>query len=166
MLRNCLALLCGIWATGLISAEPPSAKEHTNSLGMKFIRIESGSFVMGEGTAAPTTREEWLKRDWDEAPAHPVRISKPFHLGIYEVTNSQYEKFDLEHKNARTLRGASKEDDAPVTYVTWRQAVDFCTWLSKKEGLPYRLPTEAEWEYACRAGTKTPFANGDKIAAD
>jgi len=166
MLRNCLALLCGIWATGLISAEPPSAKEHTNSLGMKFIRIESGSFVMGEGTAAPTTREEWLKRDWDEAPAHPVRISKPFLLGIYEVTNSQYEKFDLEHKNARTLRGASKEDDAPVTYVTWQHAIDFCTWLSKKEGLPYRLPTEAEWEYACRAGTKTPFANGDKIAAD
>src|SRR5262245_48662084 len=66
----------------------------TNSSGMKFKRVEAGEFVMGLGSAPPRTREEWTQRDGDEAPAHPVRISKPFYLGVYEVTNAQYEKFD------------------------------------------------------------------------
>jgi hypothetical protein len=66
----------------------------------------------------------------------------------------------------RGKHGATKEDDEPVTFVTWQQAMDFCGWLSKKEGKPYRLPTEAEWEYACRAGTTTPFSTGERLLPD
>jgi hypothetical protein len=124
-----------------------------------MVRIEAGEFVMGQGEAPPRTREEWEERDWDESPAHKVRISRPFHLGACEVTNAQYEQFDPGH---RDLRGKAA-DDEPVALVTWAKAADFCAWLSKKEGKPYRLPSEAEWEYACRAGTSTRFGTGDTI---
>ena len=138
-------------------------KESTNSIGMKLVRIEPGTFVMGTGEAPPKTREEWDGRDWDESPAHHVKISKPYYMGTAEVTNAQYEQFDPDHKKLRGKHGVSKADDEPVVMVTWQQAVDFCNWLSKKEGRPYRLPTEAEWEYACRAGTTTPYNTGDKL---
>src|SRR5262245_11500256 len=131
------------------TGEARPAGEVTNSIGMRLTLLEAGEFLMGEGTARPRTREEWLKRDEDEAPAHPVRISKPVHLSVHEVTNAQYERFDPDHKRMRGQHGATKEDDEPVTFVTWQQAMDFCAWLSKQEGKPYRLPTEAEWEYAC-----------------
>src|SRR5262249_23485825 len=114
----------------------------------------------------PTSREEWLQRDGDEAPVHTVKITQPFFLGAHEVTNIQYEQFDAEHKKWRGKSGGSKEDDDPVTFVTWQQAVDFCAWLSKKEGRPYRLPTEAEWEFACRAGTTTLFSTGDMLTPE
>src|SRR5262249_25519430 len=91
---------------------------------------------------------------------------KPFLLGVHEVTNAQYEQFDPEHKKLRGKDGVSNRDDEPVTFVTWQQAADFCAWLSKKEGKPYRLPTEAEWEYACRAGTTPPYWTGDTLTAE
>ena len=148
-------------------AEPlPAGKEHANSLGMKLVRIEPGEFRMGTGDAPPKSREEWLERDSDESPAHLVRIASAFFLGAHEVTNAQYERFDPAHKNLRGKLGNSKADDEPVTFVTWQEAVDFCTWLSKKEGMPYRLPTEAEWEYACRAGTETPFSTGESLSLE
>src|SRR5262249_40147173 len=90
---------------------------------------------------------------------------KGFSLGATEVTNAQYEKFDPEHRKLRGRSGTGKGDDDPVVFVTWHDAVAFCRWLSKKEGKTYRLPTEAEWEYACRAGTKTLYATGDTISA-
>jgi formylglycine-generating enzyme required for sulfatase activity len=126
-------------------------KEITNSIGIKLVRISAGEFIMGVGEAAPKTREEWNGYDWDEAPAHQVKITKPLYMGVTEVTNAHYEQFDPEHKELRGKHGTSKADHEPVVMVTWQQAVDFCDWLSKKEGRPYRLPTEAEWEYACRA---------------
>lgn len=141
-------------------------KELNNSIGMKLVRIEPGTFVMGAGDAPPRTREEWNDRDWDEAPAHKVTITKPYFMGATEVTNAQYEQFDPEHKKLRGKHGTSSKDDEPVVMVTWQQAVDFCNWLSKKEGKSYRLPTEAEWEYACRAGTTTPYNTGDKLTAE
>jgi formylglycine-generating enzyme required for sulfatase activity len=156
---GCVALALG----PAPQAAEPDDNEHTNSLKMQLVRIEPGAFVMGQGDALPTSREDWLTRDGDEAPAHKVRITKAFYLGATEVTNAQYEKFDPEHKKYRGKGGASNADDEPVTFVTWQQAVDFCAWLAKKEGKPYRLPTEAEWEYACRAGTTTPYHTGDKI---
>src|SRR5690242_386081 len=119
----------------------PKEDVFTNSVGMKLKRIEAGEFVMGQGDGPPKTRSEWLKRDGDEVPAHEVVISRAFHLGIHEVTNAQYERFDPGHKKRRGKDGATKEDDEPVNFVTWQQAVDFCAWLSKKEGRPYRLPT-------------------------
>jgi formylglycine-generating enzyme len=141
--------------------EPPE-KAFTNSIGMKLVRIPGGEFVMGQGDAPPRTAAEWAKRDADEAPAHKVKITTSFHLGAHEVTNAQYEQFDPEHKKQR---GTGTDTD-PVAHVTWQQAVDFCAWLSKKEGKPYRLPTEAEWEYACQAGTTTPFSTGEALTRE
>jgi sulfatase modifying factor 1 len=121
---------------------------------------------MGTGAEPPRRADQWARRDSDEAPAHEVKITREFWIGATEVTNAQYERFDPEHKKLRGKDGVSKADDEPVTFVTWHRAVAFCEWLSKKEGKPYRLPTEAEWEYACRAGTESPFNTGDTLTAD
>lgn len=138
------------WAT---AAEPPSEKTFTNSLGMRMVRIEPGQFVMGSREGG----------DFDERPAHPVRITRPFYLGATEVTNAQYEAFDPDHRRLRGKLGWSKADDEAVVFVSWHDAQRFCRWLSEKEGRPYRLPTEAEWEYACRAGTTTAYHPGDRL---
>ncbi|HUT36543.1 MAG TPA: SUMF1/EgtB/PvdO family nonheme iron enzyme [Planctomycetota bacterium] len=163
------AIALGAWA---VAGEPPGGKELTNSLGMKLVRIEPGEFLMGCGTQPPRTEAEWKQRDWDEAPAHKVKITKPFHMAVHEVTNKQYEQFDPKHKELRGKFGAygqgrvSTTDDEPVTMVSWHDAVRFCEWLSKKEGKPYRLPTEAEWEFACRAGTTTVYNTGDTLTPE
>jgi formylglycine-generating enzyme required for sulfatase activity len=145
----------------------PESKEYTNSMGMRFVRIEPGIFTMGKDeTPLPVevAGAEWrVNGDFDEHPAHKVTISKSFYMGICEVTNEQYEKFDPEHRKLRGKRGFSEDDDEAVVFVSWHDAVRFCEWLSEKEGLPYRLPTEAEWEYACRAGTDTPFHTGNSL---
>ncbi|MFQ6035318.1 MAG: SUMF1/EgtB/PvdO family nonheme iron enzyme [Sedimentisphaerales bacterium] len=159
------------------AAELPATKLYTNSLGMKFVRIEPGTFKMGYGQAAALSDEilnatEHNGRniklsafgrfgDYDEHPTHEVTISKPFYMSVTEVTNAQYEKFDPLHMHVRGKRGFSIDNDEAVVFVSWYEAKAFCDWLSKKEGLPYRLPTEAEWEYACRAGTATQFFTGD-----
>jgi formylglycine-generating enzyme required for sulfatase activity len=101
--------------------------------------------------------------DWDERPTHEVTISQPFLMGVTEVTNAQYEQFDPQHKQLRGKLGFSKEDDEAVVFVSWAEAAAFCKWLSEKEGQPYRLPTEAEWEYACRAGTTTRYHTGETL---
>ena len=126
-----------------------------NSLGMRLIRIEPGPFQMGQQTGG----------DYDERPVHKVTISKPFYMAATEVTNAQYEQFDPSHRKYRGFRGVSNEDDEAVTFVSWQDATAFSKWLSEKEGRPYRLPTEAEWECACRAGTTTPFSTGPKLPA-
>ncbi|MFO0865864.1 MAG: SUMF1/EgtB/PvdO family nonheme iron enzyme [Gemmataceae bacterium] len=133
---------------------------------MKLVRIEAGSFCRGAGAKPPASRTEWIERDYDESPAHVVKISKPFRMSAHEVTNAQYERFDPAHKAWRNKFGASQGDDHPVTFVSWDEANAFCAWLSKQEGKPYRLPTEAEWEYACRAGATTPFSFGDDLTAE
>ena len=149
------------------AAAMPTDKEYTNSMGMRFVRINPGSFMMGAEATSLSTEvavAEWRAHgDFDERPAHKVTISNSFYMASYEVTNAQYEEFDLEHRKLRGKRGFSKEDDEAVVFVSWHEAMRFCQWLSEKEGLPYRLPTEAEWEYACRAGTNTPFNTGDEL---
>ncbi|MBD3184863.1 SUMF1/EgtB/PvdO family nonheme iron enzyme [Candidatus Poribacteria bacterium] len=134
------------------AASIPESKVYENSIGMKFTRIEPGSFIMGQEDG-----------DFDERPVHKVNITKPFYMAVTEVTNQQYEEFNPDHKKLRGKRGFSKDDDEAVIFVNWHEAVDFCKWLGEKESLPYRLPTEAEWEYACRAGTQTPYNTGDEI---
>jgi len=129
------------------------ADTFVNSLGMKFVRIEPGPFRMGQEEGG----------DWDEQPVHPVRISKPFFMAVTEVTNAQYEQFDPKHRPFRGKLGYSKRDDEAVVFINWYEANQFCQWLSQKEGKPYRLPTEAEWEYACRAGTTTAYHTGDSL---
>ncbi len=144
------------------------ARSFTNSLGMKMVRIPAGTFSMGSVEGAESTlsgRSDGPDRhaQWDETPVHKVTISRPFFMAATEVTNAQYEQFAPDHKHLRGLGGMSSGDDEAVIHVSWNDAVKFCTWLGKKEGKPYRLPTEAEWEYACRAGTTTPYCTGETL---
>ena len=131
--------------------------QHTNTVGMKMMPIPKGEFLMGS---------VGFGENFDEAPAHVVSISKSFSMSSTEVTNAQYELFDPSHKSFRGKNGISKGDAEAVIFVSYQNAVDFCLWLSKKEGKPYRLPTEAEWEYACRVETLTDYNTGDKIPAN
>lgn len=143
----------------------------TNSIGMQLVRIEPGTFTMGQDGPplidylGPKRMGEMHKDsgriDFDEKPAHQVTITRPFLMGVTEVTVAQYRQFDPGFK-----KGAPKAmpaDDDAASGVTWEKAAAFCEWLSKKEGKTYRLPTEAEWEYSCRAGTTTLFHTGDTL---
>jgi formylglycine-generating enzyme required for sulfatase activity len=148
------------------SIVPPAADYVSRSTGMVFKRIPAGSFLMG--TAHGEERVLDIER-----PQHRVRISKAFHLGKTEVTQRQYR--EVTDENPSIFRG----DDLPVDNVSWYDAVRYCNALSLKDGKKpcysisegkqptvtlledgagYRLPTEAEWEYACRAGTTGPFS--------
>jgi formylglycine-generating enzyme required for sulfatase activity len=147
-------LTCVLSASSLLWAQQASGGENfTNSLGMKMVRIEAGQFRMGSEDG-----------QWDEHPVNQVAISSSFYLGATEVTNAQYERFDPEHRKLRGKLGYSQEDDEAVVFVSWADAIAFCKWLSQKEGRSYRLPTEGEWEYACRAGTTTKYSTGDKLS--
>lgn len=122
----------------------------TNSIDVQLIKIEAGTFEMGNPNPALD--------GWDEVPVHPVTLNS-FYMSETEITVAQFRKFRSDF-----LRTA--EDSAAATGVSWYDAVAFCDWLSEKEGKPYRLPTEAEWEFACRAGTTTPFWSGDSLPED
>jgi len=135
------------------NAQPPTVDKTTvNSIGMKLTLIPAGEFQMSSLESEPGRN--------GEKPQHLVKITKPFYLGVYEVTQQQYEKV----MGARPWQGKGyvKEGaDYPASYMSHNDAVDFCRRLSKQEGVEYRLPTEAEWEYACRAGTTTSYSFGD-----
>ena len=124
----------------------------TNSIGMKLRLIPAGEFMMG----SPGTESD---RRADETQ-HRVSITKPFYLGVTEVTQEQYQK--VMGSNPSKFKGPQN----PVEQVNWSDAVEFCRKLSampaeKTAGHVYRLPTEAEWEYACRSGTTTAYGFGD-----
>lgn len=128
----------------------------TNSIGMVLVHIPAGEFLMGTPDNDPS-------KAWDEIP-HRVRISKPFFMGKYEVTQSQYQK--VMGKNPSYCARLPNPEQHPVEQVSWDDAVAFCRALSelpdeKAAGRSYRLPTEAEWEYACRAGTTTAYHFGN-----
>jgi len=128
-------------------------KEILNSIGIKLMRIPNGKFMMG----SPETEDRK-----DDEIQHEVTISRNFYMGSTEVTQAQW--VAIMEKNPSRYKG----DDMPVEKVSWDEAVEFCKRLSempdeKKAGRKYRLPTEAEWEYACRAGTKTQYSFGDAI---
>jgi len=145
----------------------PDGKLFQNSVGMQMVRIEPGTFEMGIGkTPLPpkvAPRPQFLQGDFDERPTHRVRISKPFLMGTCQVTNIQFEKYEPGHRKMRGKLNFSKDDDEAVVFVDWHEASGFLSWLSEREGLNYRLPTEAEWEYACRAGTTTHYHTGDTL---
>jgi formylglycine-generating enzyme required for sulfatase activity len=123
-----------------------SGKTRTNSIGMEFVLIPAGSFVMGSASGYN-----------EEIPEHPVTISRPFYLGKYEVTQAQWEAVMGENSPSRHKGPAN-----PVENVSWEEVREFIEKLNKKEGTArYRLPTEAEWEYAARAGTDTPYFFGN-----
>jgi formylglycine-generating enzyme required for sulfatase activity len=187
-LANCTVMLRAVAGdvhgegafTLIVRKAPKLEKVIKNSLGMDLMLIPQGKFTMG----SPPEEEG---RFVDEEDAHDVVITRPFYLGKYEVTRGQFAAFvqatgyrtDAERngeggwglddnrvwrqKPEFTWRNTSWEqtDRHPVVNVSWNDAVAFCRWLSKKEGKTYRLPTEAEWEYACRAGTQMRFYTGD-----
>lgn len=166
----------------------PSLLDHT---GAEYVRIEPGTFLMGEQNKIPLTMCEplaYMTRaelqamfphgdpahfvlsdvlfedgDPDEHPSVLTRIHAPFYLGVTQVTNQQYEVFDPEHRKLRGKFGFSKGDDEAVIYVSWHEAEAYCKWLAEREGKPFRLPSEAEWEYAARAGTRSLFSTGDRL---
>jgi formylglycine-generating enzyme required for sulfatase activity len=156
---------------GIVEAASPTAQRFTNSIGMSFVRIASGTYTMGywQSAALPTeilNVDQWFPDHGDyEKPAHSVTITRPFYLGAYEVSNAEYERFDPSHHALRGKLGFSTNDNEAVVFVSWLEAKAFCDWLSFREGQPYRLPTEAEWEFACRAGTTTHFWTGDTLPA-
>ncbi|MFN9368354.1 MAG: formylglycine-generating enzyme family protein [Planctomycetia bacterium] len=129
---------------------PAAAPGFTNSVGMRLVAIPAGEFTMGD-------------KEWHYNQPHPVRITKPFHLGATLVTQAQYETVTGKNPSIH------KEGDGavlPVDSICWRAAQEFCRKLNalpeeQRAGRTYRLPTEAEWEYACRAGTATKFWYGN-----
>ena len=102
-----------------------------------LVEIPAGSFYMGSNGDG---------ENFDESPVHKVHITHPFKMGRTEITNAQYELFRPEHHKLRGKNNVSRNDDDAVVNISYQDAVDFCKWLSKKEGKAYRLPTEAEWE--------------------
>jgi len=138
-----------------------SSKEITNSIGMKLVRIPKGKFMMG----SPMNEQGRYERELQ----HEVIISKDFYMGVHEVTQAQYLK--VMESNPSFWQGRKVENEKetlnhPVEQVTWNDAVAFCKRLSElpeevKAGRVYRLPTEAEWEYACRAKKKTALYFGE-----
>jgi formylglycine-generating enzyme required for sulfatase activity len=198
-----LSLSLGLSAcSGLV--QPPDPPSHVNSLGMRFVRIPAGEFLMGSDESPdrlardfPAYEPKRLLQLSDEQPVHRVRISQPFWLGQHEVTVGQFRAFlqasghrpesvadgtggygyNPDYDPASTLRGDAFEgrdpryswdqpgfaqtEQSPVLNVSWNDAVALARWLSLKENRVYRLPTEAEWEYACRAGSQTRYHQGD-----
>jgi formylglycine-generating enzyme required for sulfatase activity len=126
--------------------------------GLEMVAIPSGRFMMG----SPTTEHE---RYDDEGPQHEVMVS-PFFMGKYPITQAQWRSIantPVVEQELDPDPSEFKGDDLPVENVLWEQAQEFCARLSRETGRSYRLPTEAEWEYACRAGTTTPFYFGETI---
>ncbi|HOD81876.1 MAG: Formylglycine-generating sulfatase enzyme [Planctomycetes bacterium ADurb.Bin126] len=131
-----------------------------NQVALRLARIPAGQFPMGS-----SSETAW------ERPVTPVKIEKPYWIGASEVTLKQYRQFDPTHQNGiydrhykdQVNRGyvMDADEDFPVIRVTWDEAMAFCKWLSAKTGKKVTLPTEAQWEWACRAGTDTPLSFGD-----
>ena len=170
--------------------------EYTNTIGMKFVLIPPGEFMMGstqeevDSLIALQPNSKWHKFHASEAPRHRVVLTQPIYLGAHEVTQSQYESVRGNNPSYFARTGKKPEIAAkvlglntanfPVENVRWNDAVEFCSRLSDLEKLKpfssrsgnevqelngngYRLPSEAEWEFACRAGTTTKFWCGDQI---
>jgi formylglycine-generating enzyme required for sulfatase activity len=170
---------------GHTGATEAAGRRFTNTLGMEFALIPAGRFTMGSPASESGRRD-------NEGPQHDVTISQPFFLGIHEVTVGQFRVF-TEKSGYQTLPESSRmgaqgydkathtwpsdpqrtwrnpgwpqSDRDPVVCVTWHDARAFCEWLSRLEERSYRLPTEAEWEYACRGGTTAPFASGHTLSS-
>ncbi len=141
-------------------AAAPETLDLGNGVLMDVVSIPAGQFVMGSNSESP-----------EEQPLHVTAIAKPFKMGVTEVTLKQYQQFAKEHKNGlynkpgvvATYGFSMDKDSFPVIRVSWDQANAFCDWLSKKSGKRVTLPTEAQWEWACRAGTDTVTFFGNVV---
>jgi eukaryotic-like serine/threonine-protein kinase len=167
------AIVLALWIDRARNPRPMREKEWViPDVGIEMVRIPAGGFVMGSPESDPDA-------DDCEKPAHPVTISRPFYLGVCEVTQKQYERImgtnpsyhapgqdGYSDLKANTKQTFPDTDNLPVEAISWTDAVAFCQKLSdlpseRHAKRRYRLPTEAEWEYACRAGTTTRYYFGD-----
>ena len=150
----------------------------TNSIGMRFVLIPAGTFKMGSQDSVDEVHAKCIgvsvNPDWatDEHPVHKVKITRPFYMSIYEVDAKTLESVAPRPNETKEQKDANKKrrrgdprakTPVPANNVWWEEAVKLCEELSSREGRKYRLPTEAEWEYACRAGTTTPFSFGETV---
>ncbi len=123
-----------------------------NDQKMRFVLIPPGEFQMGTNK----DDDDYQSDEWQ----HGVKLTKAFYMSIHEVTNGQFRRFRADHDSESAEGGPTLNgDDQPVVRVSWEDADEFCAWLGAQAGDPelYRLPTEAEWEYACRAASPRPY---------
>lgn len=147
-----LWLTVTLFSFNTIAFAKEAAKTYTEpTTEMQFVLIPGGTFTMGKET------------DQFSRPAHQVTI-KPFYMGKYEVTFKEYAKFVVDTGSQMPDDNSWGRGIRPVINVNWHDATNFANWLSRKSGKTYRLPTEAEWEYAARAGTTTHFSWGDDLS--
>jgi len=144
----CIAVF--LWC--LVPGSKSLPEEITNSIGMKLKLIPAGGFLMG-------SRDKEAAHQTDEGPQHKVLITKPFYMGVTEVTQGQWFSV-MGTKPWSGKEDVAEGDDYPAVYVSWEDAVAYCKKLSTTENNLYRLPTEAEWEYACRGETTTAYSSG------
>ncbi|MCX6929587.1 MAG: formylglycine-generating enzyme family protein, partial [Verrucomicrobia bacterium] len=147
---------------GAVGLPPRMKIDLAGGQSLELVLVPAGEFVMGDAMG-----------EADEVPVSLVKINQPFYLGAMEINNAQYSAFDAEHDSG-VISMTNKDQDQrghpvnqpnqPVVRVTWSKAMQFCEWLSEKTGKKFTLPTEAQWEWACRGGTATPFAFGDRDA--
>ncbi|MCY2928851.1 MAG: formylglycine-generating enzyme family protein [Planctomycetota bacterium] len=152
VLAPCVLALCSCESSEIGDSPKELTLDLGNKVTMKLVLTPAGTFMMG----SPESEKDRLA---DEGPQHEVIISKAFYMGACEVTQEQYQA--VMGKNPSRFKGAKN----PVEQILWDDAVEFCKALSAKTGKTVRLPTEAQWEYACRAGSKTRFGYGDEDAA-
>ena len=179
-MQSVLSFLCCLFLA-VVSFPVDAAEVAVNSIGLKLVHIPAGEFLMG----SPATEKG---RRQDE-PQRRVKLTRDFEIGQFEVTRGQFREFveatkyksDVERgirggygfdidtdklagpdkKYTWHFTGFPQTDEHPVVNVTWNDALAFCRWLSEQEKRVYRLPTEAEWEYACRGRSQTAFCNGE-----
>lgn len=172
-MRHSISIACGAWLLALAANAIAREPEIINSLGMRFVPIAAGEFLRGSA-------DNDQSADNDERPQRRVRITRPFALGKYEVSQREYKIVTGENPSWFSATGGGRiprlsavdvaaYDDLPVEMVSWQEAVDFCRRLSdlpaeRAADRKYRLPTEAEWEYAARAGGSARYGNTDAIS--
>ncbi|MBE2295767.1 MAG: SUMF1/EgtB/PvdO family nonheme iron enzyme [Phycisphaerales bacterium] len=127
--------------------------------GPLMVIIPAGRFLMGSPSDEPGRQDS-------EGPQHEIRIAQSFALSVYAVTFDDYDRYCDATEQAKPEDRGWGRGNRPVINVSWHDAQAYCAWLSAQTGRPYRLPREVEWEYACRAGTDTPFHFGKRISAD
>jgi formylglycine-generating enzyme required for sulfatase activity len=148
------SVVVSLAGTCLINAQPKDPpKKFTNSIGMQFVWIPPGEFMMGSSNKEKGRGDDEIHRK--------ITLSRGFYLGVYTVTQEQWQT--VMGSNPSHFKG---EKNLPVEQVSWDDCQAFCKRLGDKEKKVYRLPTEAEWEYACRAGTTTAYHFGGTLSAD
>jgi hypothetical protein len=146
-LLRILGIAAGCYLGGLLYSEVGASDEAGADA---FATIPAGRFEQGDNAG-----------EWDERPTRTVEITQGLSIAKRPVTNREYESFRPEHRHVRERAKRFAGDESPVVLVSWQDAVDYCEWLTKSSGVVHRLPTEAEWEFACRRQPELFSAPGD-----